>query len=93
MKLVWSSKFTRTVKKLARRKPTLLDDLNTVLQQLEADPHQASLRTHKLGGDLKGSWVCSAGYDFRVVFEFVRNPRLKENEIHLLSLGTHDEVY
>jgi mRNA-degrading endonuclease YafQ of YafQ-DinJ toxin-antitoxin module len=51
MKLVWSSKFTRAVKKLARRKPGLLDDLETVLQQLEADPYHSSLRTHKLSGD------------------------------------------
>ena len=93
MKLVWSAKFTRAVKKLGRRKPTLVDDLAAALQQLQANPHHPALRTHKLGGDLEGSWACSAGYDFRVVFEFVRNPKSKETEIHLLSLGTHDEVY
>ena len=72
MKLVWSSKFTRAVKKLTRQKPHLLDDLETALRQLEADPYHPSLRTHKLSGDFDGCWACSAGYDFRIVFKFVR---------------------
>ena len=93
MKLVWSAKFTRAMKKFARRKPGLLDDLDAALQQLEAEPHHPSLQTHKLGGDLKGCWACSAGYDFRVVFEFIRDAKSGETEIHLLSAGTHDEVY
>ena len=93
MKLVWSTKFTRIVRKVARRRPSLLDDLNTTLLRLEADPHHPALRTHKLGGELEGSWACSVGYDLRIVFEFVHNRRAKETEIHLLSLGTHDEVY
>ena len=93
MKLVWSSKFTRSARKLARRKPDLLDDLDAALKQLEADPYHASLRTHKLSGDFDGCWACSAGYDFRIVFEFIRAPKGGEMEIHLLNLGTHDEVY
>lgn len=56
MKLVWSSKFTRAARKLARRKPGLLDDLDAALKQLEADPYHPSLRTHKLSGDFDG-WI------------------------------------
>lgn len=93
MKLVWSSKFTRAARKLARRKPDLLDDLDAALRQLEADPYHPSLRTHRLSGDFDGCWACSAGYDFRIVFEFVRGPKGTETEIHLLNVGTHDEVY
>ena len=93
MTLVWSSRFTRTVKKLARAKPGLLDDLETMLQQLKHDPHHPSLRTHKLGGELKDCWACFTGYDFRVLFQFTRHPKTHELEIHLLNLGTHDEVY
>ncbi len=93
MKLVWSSKFTRAAKKLARRKPELFDDLEAALKQLEVDPYHSSLRTHKLSGDFKGCWACSAGYDFRIVFEFVRASKSREMEIHLLNVGTHDEVY
>ena len=93
MKLVWCAKFTRVARKLARRKPGLLDALDAALRQLEADPYHPSLRTHKLSGDFAGCWACSAGYDFRIIFEFVRPTKAAEMEIHLLNVGTHDEVY
>ena len=93
MKLVWTARFTRAVKKLAKRKPVLLDELDVALRQLEKDRHHPSLRTHKLSGDFDGCWACSAGYDFRIVFEFVRPGKAAELEIHLLNVGTHDEVY
>lgn len=93
MKLAWSAQFTRAAKKLARRKPDLFEDLENALRQLEADPYHPSLRTHKLSGDFDGCWACSVGYDFRIIFEFARTPKSDEMEIHLLNLGTHDEVY
>jgi addiction module RelE/StbE family toxin len=93
MKLVWSSKFTRSVKKLARRKPGLLNQMEAVLHLLEREPYHPTLRTHKLSGDLEGCWACSASDDLRIVFECVRPKRGAEMEIHLLNLGTHDEVY
>ena len=93
MKLVWSSKFTRSAKKISRRKPGLLGALEAALKQLENEPHRPGLRTHKLSGDFEGCWACSAGYDLRVVFEFVQAKKGAEMEIHLLNVGTHDEVY
>ncbi len=93
MKLVWSSRFTRAVKRMAKIRPGVLDDLEQTLRLLESAPRHPSLRTHKLKGALKDCWACSAGYDFRLVFEFQKNPKSKEPEIHLLNAGTHDEVY
>ena len=93
MKLVWSPKFTRAARKLARRKPELLDQLDSALHRLETDPHHPALRTHKLSGEFEGCQACSAGYDFRIVFELVRPRPSMEMEIHLLNVGTHDEVY
>ena len=93
MKLVWSPKLTRAAKKLARRKPELLDAMEAALKQLEKDPDDPKLRTHKLSGDFEGCWACSAGYDIRIVFEFDRPRKGAKMEIHLLSVGTHDEVY
>jgi mRNA-degrading endonuclease YafQ of YafQ-DinJ toxin-antitoxin module len=68
MKLVWSGRFTRAMKKVARRNPASVENVETALRQLEADPHHPSLRTHRLGGDLKECWACSAGYDLRGMF-------------------------
>jgi hypothetical protein len=49
------------------------------------------LKTHKLKGKLAGSWACSAGYDLRVVFQFVKHKGA--DAILLEGIGTHDEVY
>jgi mRNA-degrading endonuclease YafQ of YafQ-DinJ toxin-antitoxin module len=40
-----------------------------------------------------GSWACFVEYDCRIIFNFVNNPETKEEEIFLIDLGTHDEVY
>ena len=93
MKLVWSAKFTRAAKRATRRNPDQLDALSAALELLESDHRHPSLQTHKLKGDLDGCWACSAGYDLRIVFEFRRQPQSRELEIHLLNVGTHDEVY
>ena len=51
------------------------------------------MRSHKLKGDLAGTWACSVDYEIRILYEFVENPDTGEREILLLTLGTHDEVY
>jgi mRNA-degrading endonuclease YafQ of YafQ-DinJ toxin-antitoxin module len=63
------------------------------LQQLTDDPFHSSLHTYKLKGDLEGRWSCSIDYSQRIVFRFVENPDLKTEEILLLAIGSHDEVY
>ncbi len=32
-------------------------------------------------------------YDCRIIFDFVNNDNLEEEEILLIDIGTHDEVY
>ncbi len=49
------------------------------------------LNTHKLKGELKDSYACSAGYDLRIIFKFVEYEQTQA--ILLESIGTHDEVY
>lgn len=93
MKLRWSSVFTRAVRRHIRNNPALLSEVQRTLNALALDRFQPSLRTHKLKGNLAGSWACSVNYQFRVVFEFVKEQASGQTEVHLLSLGTHDEVY
>ena len=93
MNLVWSAKFTRAVKRVVGRDRKLLSEIERALTLLAADPKHASLRTHKLKGELAGTWSCSVGYDLRILFDFVKNLKTGEIEIHLLAVGTHDEVY
>ena len=89
--LVRSAAFIRAAKKFVKKQPAAAGAIRQTLVQLEADAFHPSLRTHKLKGDLSGCWACSAGYDLRIVFEFVQ--RDGSEAILLLSVGTHDEVY
>jgi len=51
------------------------------------------LRTHRLKGELAGVWACTVDYRNRLLFEIVRNPSSGAEEILLLTMGTHEEVY
>jgi len=63
------------------------------LEQLAEDPFHLSLRSHKLKRDLSSTWACTVDYHNRIIFDFVPNPNSKEDDILLLTMGTHDEVY
>jgi len=52
------------------------------------NPCNPRLKTHKLVGKLDGLWAFSVGYDYRVVFRFI-----DAEEVLLIDIGTHDEVY
>ena len=89
--LVPTAAFGRAAKRLAKRRPEAAEALRGALAALAADAFAPALRTHKLHGELAGSWACSAGYDLRVVFALAEHDGAEA--IVLLSVGTHDEVY
>ena len=90
--LVWSQAFVRAYKRSLKRYPQLRSDIERVLRLLVEDPFHPQLKTHKLKGKLQGVWACSIAYDCRLVFEFVANPG-EEDDILLIEIGTHEEVY
>ena len=92
-RLIWGRTFLRGYKRLLKKHPDLADRLEDVLTVLSADPFSPSLETHKLKGKLGGVWACSAGYDLRVLFDFCRNSSGGNDDILLIDIGTHDEVY
>ncbi|MCT7959110.1 type II toxin-antitoxin system mRNA interferase toxin, RelE/StbE family [Laspinema sp. D1] len=91
--LVWTPSFVRGFKRLIRRNPQLKTQIQQTLEQLSTEPFYPSLRTHKLKGDLEEFWACSIDYSHRIIFRFVSNPETELEEIFLVSLGSHDEVY
>ena len=91
--LIWGNAFTRSFKRWVRKRPDLHNDMAGVLRVLVVNPFAPQLETHKLKGKLSGSWACSAGYDLRIVFEFLKAEKSGEDDIFLLGIGTHDEVY
>jgi mRNA-degrading endonuclease YafQ of YafQ-DinJ toxin-antitoxin module len=83
--------FVRSARRLAKKNPALAEDLRLTLELLAEDACDPRLKTHKLKGNLAGSWACSAGYDVRIVFQFVSH---RGSEAILLeAVGSHDEVY
>lgn len=89
--LLPSSAFVKTSRRIAKRQPEALEDISQALTMLAEDAHHPSLRTHKLKGKLRASWAASAGYDLRIVFQFVTHEG--KEAILLCAVGTHDDVY
>ncbi|HLA51438.1 MAG TPA: type II toxin-antitoxin system mRNA interferase toxin, RelE/StbE family [Thermodesulfobacteriota bacterium] len=90
--LIWSNTFIRAFKRVMRRHPDLRQDIESILRLLVENPFAPQLETHKLKGKLAGSWACSAGYDLRIIFDLVKTGK-QEDDIFLIEIGTHDEVY
>ncbi|MDD3463214.1 MAG: plasmid stabilization protein [Sulfurospirillaceae bacterium] len=59
------------------------------LTLLSANPHHPSLRLHKLQGNLKAFYSVSLDLLYRIILDFI----IVENEIILLDIGAHDDVY
>ena len=89
--LLRSSAFIRNARKVVKKKPELAVHIQETLKALSNDPFQPRLRTHKLKGELKDSYACSAGYDLRVIFKLVQYEQ--QQAILLEAIGNHDEVY
>ena len=87
--LVWTETFARTARKFLRRHPELTGIFEDVLRQLETDPYAPRLRRHPLQGSPRGRQAVSLAYEYRIVLIL----RLTAEEIVLLDVGTHDEVY
>jgi len=89
--LLQSPAFGRDLRSWLTARPQSAGGIEDVLDQLSADAAAPALKTHKLRGPLAGCWACSAGYDLRIVFEFVQHEGTEA--ILLVAIGTHDEVY
>ena len=91
--LIWGKTFIKAFKRVIKKHPTLRDEIEATLWLLSEEPFASQLATHKLKGELSGLWACSVGYEMRIIFEFVKSEEQNEDDIFLLDIGTHDEVY
>ncbi|HBI43081.1 MAG TPA: type II toxin-antitoxin system mRNA interferase toxin, RelE/StbE family [Planctomycetales bacterium] len=89
--LLQSPAFVRTARRLVKKHPEIASILRAAFVSLAEDAFQPALKTHKLKGELAGSWACSIGYDLRIVFEFVQHEGAEA--VLVQTVGTHDEVY
>jgi len=93
-KLVLSKAFEKSYQKFTGKNQALKTSIAKALTKLQTDAYDPVLRTHKLSGKLAAYLACSCGYDCRIIFSIERDistPTLEN--IVLLDIGTHDDVY
>ena len=88
IKIFWNPGFKRAYRKKVKNDAELKDRFWDALPMFVKDPFNPRLRTHKLTGKLEGLWAFSVSLDCRIIFKF-----LSKNEILLIDIGGHDEVY
>lgn len=87
--LVTPDAFLRQARKFLRKHPELLPKFKQVLEKLQNDPFDPSLRLHALSGQLTGLQAVSLTHSYRLTLTL----QMTEREIILLDIGSHDEVY
>jgi addiction module RelE/StbE family toxin len=86
--IVWDQGFKRTYKKKIKNNKDLNQKFWSAIKIFSKNPFDPRLRTHKLTGKLEGLWAFSCSFDCRVIFKF-----LGKDEILLIDIGSHNEVY
>ncbi len=79
--------FVKKLQKYHRKNPRLIEKYNRKVKLFLQDPHNVSLKTHKLSGDLDGYYAFSIEEDVHVVFEW------QGEKVTFIKIGSHDEVY
>ena len=88
-RLIYPESYIRRARKLIKRHPDLIGQYRKTLELLEIDPYHPSLRLHSLKGKLAGLHAVSINISYRISLELV----ISEQEIVLVNIGSHDEVY
>jgi mRNA-degrading endonuclease YafQ of YafQ-DinJ toxin-antitoxin module len=87
--LIFSASYEKIERHFLRRHPDLLDRYHKTLALLEQDPTHPSLRLHALEGRLAGLHAVAITLQYRITLEL----ELREQEIILVNVGSHGEVY
>ena len=88
IKITWDQGFKRIYKKKVKNNDELKKKFGDAMDLFSKNLFNPRLRTHKLTGKLEGLWALSIDYDCRVIFQFI-----DKNEVLLIDIGGHDEVY
>ena len=92
--LIFTKTFDKSFQKFAGKNQLLRFAIEKALLKLSQNAFDPSLKTHRLSGKLAAVLACSCGYDCRILFiieKDISNEQLEN--IVLLDIGTHDEVY
>lgn len=87
--LVFTETYLKREKEFLEKHRELIPTYKKVLRLLELNPEHPSLRLHKLKGKFKDTYSVSVTMQYRIILKFA----LMGNEIILIDIGHHDEVY
>ena len=82
MVIFYYSKFRQQFKKLPPDIKLLAANREKIFRK---NPFNPKLKTHKLHGELSEFWAFSIDYQYRIIFDFV-----DEDKIRFYSVGKHD---
>ncbi|MDP3999108.1 MAG: type II toxin-antitoxin system mRNA interferase toxin, RelE/StbE family [bacterium] len=85
--LVVSNRFKKQLKNFLIKHPELRGVFKEKLDILQKNPLDKRLKTHKLTGKLKKCHAISITHEYRLILYF------ENQNIYLLAVGSHDEVY
>ena len=85
MKIFYSSEFLRKYKQLPQKIKIKAEKREEIFRK---NPFDARLKTHKLQGELDGSWAFSVDFKHRIVFAFEG-----KNTARFYSIGGHSVYY
>ena len=85
--LIYPDSYIRRARKFLRKHPEIHSQYRKTLQLLELDPYHPVLRLHSLEDRLKGLSSVSINMSYRIVLE------IRGEEIILINIGSHDQVY
>lgn len=97
MILIKTPSFIRSAQSLLKRNPSISGEIQSTLEKLRENPFHPHLKTHKLKGQLIGSFACRVNYDLRIVFQIKKekdpNTDVEFDIVLLEAIGSHEEVY
>jgi mRNA-degrading endonuclease YafQ of YafQ-DinJ toxin-antitoxin module len=88
-KIIETKTYIKKVHKFFKKHPNILKKYEKTIYILEQNPYHPSLRLHKLQGNLGEYFSISIDMEYRIVLDLI----ITNEEIYLIDIGSHDEVY
>ncbi len=83
--LIIPDSYTKKLVKFLKSHPELVKPHRKVLELLETNPYNPSLRLHKLLGNLKKFHSVSINMKYRIVIDFI----IEDDQITLIGISNH----
>jgi len=87
--IVYTDSYNKRASKFLKKHADLISQYEKSLKILENDPYHPSLRLHQLKGRLRELHSISINISYRITLEFY----LTDQEIVLVNVGHHDDIY